>query len=429
MKQDLLLSVIVPVYNAAPYLRKCVDSILCQTYRNLEIILVADSGSKDNSVEICEAYAEQDTRIKVLQRPHEGLVSARKAGVQAASGAYIAYVDSDDWIDQGAYERLISETINSYAPDVVIYGFKEEYRGKAFICQCQVPAGYYDAGGMAENVYPRLLGLRHIDQTEALPNTEYDAATMAGHEARCVHHPEIYSSVWSKLVKRDLLAQTQNMVPDDVTMGEDLVCTVYTLLSARSLVVTDYAPYHYQKRDDSASLSNTSFQPYQIMFDAACSAVQNSPMREIHLTQLYRTLLDYVLLTNYEALLEDGFSNLPFGELDGCRVALYGAGKFGQEVYRKTKAVFPDQIALWVDRNCGAYQKAGLPVEPVETLLTEACDVIAVAILDELVCEGIKRDLTAMGISSEKIRYVTASAEMLEAVKKIMGKNSRILSS
>lgn len=421
MKNDLLLSVIVPVYNVAPYLHKCLDSILCQTYRNLEIILVADGGSTDGSTEICEAYAAKDARIKLLHRPHEGLVSARKAGVAAASGQYAAYVDGDDWIDVDAYERLLS-LVTDHEPDVLIYGFIEEYQTRAFVCPCMIPAGYYDADGMMREVYPRLLSLRYADQLAVSPGTGYDAAVKTGQGSRRCHQPEIYSSVWSKLVKRELLRQTQEMVQDYVTMGEDLVCTVYTLLSARSVTVTDYAPYHYQMRDDSASLSNVSFQPYQAMFEAADSALQNSPMRETHLMQLYAVLLDYVLLTQYEAFLQDEFSNFPFGNLNGRRMALYGAGKFGREIFRKTKALFPDRITLWVDQNYKTYQAADLPVEPVSRLLEAEYDIVVIALINEALCEEIKEHLTAVGVDGEKIRYVSVSLELLDATKRILQK-------
>lgn len=92
------ISVIVPVYKVEPYLRKCVGSILAQTYQNLEIILV-DDGSPDNCGAICDEYAKQDSRITVIHKPNSGLSDARNAGLDCATGEYITFVDSDDWID------------------------------------------------------------------------------------------------------------------------------------------------------------------------------------------------------------------------------------------------------------------------------------------------------------------------------------------
>lgn len=102
----MVLSVIVPVYKVEPFLRKCVDSIINQTYRNLEIILV-DDGSPDNCGAICDEYANKDDRVKVIHKENGGLSSARNAGMDIAKGDYIAFVDSDDWLELDMYETLI----------------------------------------------------------------------------------------------------------------------------------------------------------------------------------------------------------------------------------------------------------------------------------------------------------------------------------
>lgn len=115
---DPLVSVIVPVYKVEPYLRKCVDSIIGQTYRNLEIILV-DDGSPDNCGCICDEYAEKDSRVKVIHKENGGLSDARNIGMQAMGGEYLAFVDSDDWLDPQAVERLVSAAEGSGA-DLVI---------------------------------------------------------------------------------------------------------------------------------------------------------------------------------------------------------------------------------------------------------------------------------------------------------------------
>ena len=106
MEQDILISVIVPVYNVEKYLPKCVDSILNQTYRNLEVILV-DDGTPDASGAICDAYAQRDPRVKVIHKENGGLSSARNAGIDIARGEYFGFVDSDDWIEPETYESLL----------------------------------------------------------------------------------------------------------------------------------------------------------------------------------------------------------------------------------------------------------------------------------------------------------------------------------
>ena len=109
-----MVSVIIPVYNVEPYLNRCVDSVLAQTYANLEIILV-DDGAPDGCGAICDEYAGKDDRVRVLHKTNGGISSARNAGIDAASGQYLAFVDSDDWVDRTFIERLRETLIENEA--------------------------------------------------------------------------------------------------------------------------------------------------------------------------------------------------------------------------------------------------------------------------------------------------------------------------
>ena len=120
MHQDILVSVIVPVYNVEEYLGRCVDSILSQTYRNLEVILV-DDGAKDNSGAICDSYAQKDSRVRVIHKENGGLSSARNAGIDIASGDYLEFVDSDDWLEPDAVESMIQQAL-THQVDLVLGG-------------------------------------------------------------------------------------------------------------------------------------------------------------------------------------------------------------------------------------------------------------------------------------------------------------------
>ena len=110
------ISVIVPIYNVEKYLNRCVDSIINQTYKNLEIILV-DDGSPDNCGKICDEYAKKDNRIKVVHKENGGVSSARNVGLNIATGDYIGFVDGDDWIDLYMYEKLLYNSIK-YNSDI-----------------------------------------------------------------------------------------------------------------------------------------------------------------------------------------------------------------------------------------------------------------------------------------------------------------------
>ena len=121
MQRNPLISVIVPIYNVAPWLPRCLDSIIGQTYKNLEILLIND-GSTDNSLEICQTYAAKDPRIKVIHQENQGVSAARNAGLDNAQGDFIMFVDSDDWLTLDACEKLLNTQKQTNA-DIVIGNF------------------------------------------------------------------------------------------------------------------------------------------------------------------------------------------------------------------------------------------------------------------------------------------------------------------
>ncbi|MCR5704433.1 MAG: glycosyltransferase, partial [Eubacterium sp.] len=125
MEKNKKVSIIVPVYNVEKYLPTCIDSLVNQSYQNLEIILV-DDGSKDRSGEICDEYARQDQRIIVIHKENGGLSDARNAGIDKASGDYLAFIDSDDWVDNSMIEKMILK-IKETDSDVAICNARLAY--------------------------------------------------------------------------------------------------------------------------------------------------------------------------------------------------------------------------------------------------------------------------------------------------------------
>ncbi len=123
-----LISVIVPVYNVEKYINKCIDSIINQTYKNLEIILV-DDGSPDNCGKICDEYEKKDNRVKVIHKTNSGVSSARNEGVEIATGKWISFIDSDDWIEENYFEVLL-EYAKKYNSNVAICGYNRIYKDR-----------------------------------------------------------------------------------------------------------------------------------------------------------------------------------------------------------------------------------------------------------------------------------------------------------
>ena len=118
-----LISIIIPVYNVEAYLQKCLDSVISQIYRNIEIILV-DDGSTDNSGKICDEYAEKDERINVYHQQNGGVSRARNVGLEVAKGQYISFVDSDDYIDCELLQQVVTKA-NHQEFDIIIFGYNE----------------------------------------------------------------------------------------------------------------------------------------------------------------------------------------------------------------------------------------------------------------------------------------------------------------
>lgn len=165
------ISIIVPVYNAEEYLDKCINTILMQTEKDLELILV-DDGSDDNSLKICEKYKEKDTRVKTISYGNEGVSAARNHGMEIAEGKYIGFVDSDDWIDYQMYERLLDEALRTNA-DVVM---------------CDATTVFSDGRTQADTI-TQLPASRIIEKSDFTPSL---LAEMAGSACRCIYKNNRY---------------------------------------------------------------------------------------------------------------------------------------------------------------------------------------------------------------------------------------------
>lgn len=216
--EDYKISVIVPVYNAEEYLRECVDSLVNQTYRNLEILLV-DDGSKDGSGALCDEYAGKDERVLCVHKENGGLISAWKEGVSHSSGQYLCFVDSDDWVDSVMIEEmarhLTGQEREIIASDYVI----ERQEGGELVYQ-QLPPGEYLDEDMRRKVIPNLLG------------REKRYVTIS----RCM-----------KLIARRLIEENRKYSDPAVVVGEDTTIMLPALIDCRRLVVMDHkAYYHYR---------------------------------------------------------------------------------------------------------------------------------------------------------------------------------------
>ena len=267
----MTISVIVPIYKVEAYLRQCVNSILSQTYTDLDIVLV-DDGSPDGCPAICDAYARQDGRVQVVHKPNGGLMSARQAGLQVAKGEYVGFVDGDDWIEPDMYARFAA-AIEQYAPDMALCEFYYAFDDHNDPSTQHLQRAYYTKAQLAQEIYPTML-----------------------------YHEPYYSfginpCCWSKVFKKELLEQCLYPVTPKVKIGEDAAFTYPCLLAAESLAYVDGYLYHYRNNAQSmtaafdAHLTETIFIPLDILrmyFDTDNQALfAQSQMYAVYLLQLW----------------------------------------------------------------------------------------------------------------------------------------------
>lgn len=247
MNNSPLISVIVPVYKVEPYLERCVNSIINQTYKNLEIILV-DDGSPDNCGKICDELAIKDNRIKVIHKQNEGQSKARNEGLDIAQGEFITFVDSDDWLETEAYQLLISMIKDS---DIAIFGHKT--------VRDEIPFENDNFGNIylnSEGLWDEVLG-------------------------------ELNNAVWNKLFKSELLKDIRFLT--DVYHGEDLIFNLNYIKKCKNGVINKTPMYHYFKHPDSVTTSNFSEKRFMeiISKDAVLDLVKTENPKFIKTAEKY----------------------------------------------------------------------------------------------------------------------------------------------
>lgn len=381
-----LLSVIVPIYNVETYLEKCVNSIIHQTYKNLEIILV-DDGSTDKCSELCDKYASIDKRIIVIHKPNGGLVSARKAGVLSASGIYVTYVDGDDWIDKGLYDQLFSAGMKYDVDIVSMSGYIKEYEdGNCAAISNQALAGYYTKQDFKEKVFPFII------------NTDRFYAT------------DISVHVWSHLFKRDLLFPNQLEVDDRICFGEDVICFLSCVLKAQTIMLTKVYGYHYVQRNDSITqiYTGNEYSSISVLYRQLNKVMSNCAYRNMMRKKIDFVVIYALLMNAYDALLNVNSSYLfPFSNVKPySNIVIYGAGAIGKEMMRVLSINKDYNVVLWIDRGYEKYRKLGFAVDPPEKVALVDFDYLVITVADKKVESQIKKTILDMGIDERKIAQI-----------------------
>lgn len=227
-RKIIMISIIVPVYNTAPYLPQCLDSLVNQTYRDIEIICVND-GSTDNSPDILKAYAERDSRILVIHQENLGLSGARNKGLESARGEWVMFVDSDDWIGTDCCKTLLSHTDKQ--TDVCLFSYIREFANQSFPQYLFSDKKMVYQGSSIHWLYARLIA----------PNDQ---------ELRLPGKIDSLSTAWGKLYKTSLIKEHGlRFVPVRQIGTEDLLFNVYYFTWVKKAIYLPDLFYHYRKNN------------------------------------------------------------------------------------------------------------------------------------------------------------------------------------
>ncbi len=274
MKGSGMLSIIVPVYNLEQYLPPCIESVLRQTYADFELILV-DDGSTDGSLSLCRAYETKDPRVRAFHKENGGVSSARNLGLEHARGAYISFVDGDDYIEPDMYERLMDDLD----------------RSGAGITACQL-----------DRVAPD--GTRTVvERPKAASYSTEDVAARFfenGFVKDCMYGP------YNKVFRRECIGDVRFK---PYAYGEDILFVFETLKDAGTVYISDYIGYHYRMRDGSAV--KAAFSIKRLDYVKAAREVEQSCERYYpqHAALAHRWVYGHVLVT-VRQLLQNGMHGM-----------------------------------------------------------------------------------------------------------------------
>lgn len=379
----VLLSVVVPVYNVEQYLNRCIESIRNQNYKNLEIILV-DDGSTDDSPKICDVYAARDKRIKVIHKENEGLVSARKVGIQIAAGEYVTYVDSDDWIAEDMYEIMMQEAIKHNA-DIITSGLYRDYETSSVIEIDNIPEGIYD--------------LEHIEK-EILPVMIYTGNFFES---------GVNIHLYNKLFKRKIALENQLQVDDKIRVADDAALVYPCILDAKKIVVLHKCFYHYCIRKDSTMGRGyqEELEGYQKIYKLIGDKIRKQQKQHVLMEQLHYLMVYCLLLKEPQAIIEIRENRLfPFYNVTiSERMVIYGGGKFGTALYRYLTENKIGKVVLWVNESEDA-ERGITDVSKLIEMSASSYDKVIIAVLVKKVTNIIQKKLIENGINESKIAVI-----------------------
>ena len=389
-----LLSIVIPVYNSGQYLVQCMDSVLGQTYSNIEVLLLND-GSSDESWEICNFYEKRDKRVKVMSQSNQGVAVARRNAARQARGKYMVFIDSDDYIEKDYLENLVAV---SKGYDLVTSGYVEEKNGGEVVFD-KIEKGEYVTEEKLNDVIDHMI----IYQSLERGLTPY---------------------IWNKLFCTDLANKVLEVINASVYIGEDSEFLYRYVLECGSVLVTDICGYHYCQREQ--SLVHSKHEDYLVNLNELYLSLKEVFMKHCRKDSLMWQLQVWTGVGIRNAPLVMGFSDSAravvtrgvlvnyifplYEETMGSRIVIYGAGAVGKSYFFQLQKRRDISVCLWIDKEYRKYQEEGFPVEDCIKIVGAAYDYVILAVKNPMIMGQIRDELMDKGVEGDKIIWKTPIA-------------------
>ena len=374
------ITVIVPVYNAEAYIDQCLESLMRQSYREFELIIV-DDGSTDRSAGICDKFAGQYENISVVHKHNGGLISARIAGLKKASGQYIAFVDADDWVDQDFLEMLVTR-MESEQADIVMTGcIKEEKNESEIMLNC-FEQGVYEREDLEKKIFSRMLHYQGFYEFGIQPY------------------------MWNKLYKKELLLKCYDGIDMDIYDGEDVAVVYPYLLHTYRAVICDDALYHYRINETSITAHKRLdyYANVAKLYLHLYKEFMQSEYLECLLKQLDQYMRRMVWNGNPGSFIEADENVFPFDKVSrGASIILYAAGNVGRRYHAQIQRTGYCNLTAWVDQNWEQEELQRLGVESPDVMEKRDFDYVVIAVEKLETVRQVKDLLFAKGIADSKI--------------------------
>lgn len=382
-----VLSVIIPAYNRAQTIARCIGSIQQQTYRNLEIILI-DDGSKDQTSMICEEFAQKDPRIQVFRIENSGASAARKFGIAKAGGRYVTFVDSDDWIESDMYEKML-EKCEACGADVVTSGITLE-KGDVFDYEMDtVEQGFYEKSQIREEILQIMMFDRRFGKRG------------------------ITGSLCNKIFLKERIEDAFAYLQTSVTYGDDAIAVYSAMANADRLYVCQESWYHYCVHEDSLVQSHDrdSFEKILLLKENLTSVFYRQGILDImqpQIEQYIRPFLRRTIQKLYGISMEQVLYLFPYEAVPaGSRIIIYGAGAVGNSYRSCLENGNYAVLVAWVDINYHKLaDKVWLRVESPDVIFKIAYDYIVIAVESEAVADNICKGLASQGVLKDRLIWV-----------------------